>query len=164
MREIKLKGSTPDERLDNLEVLLKHLRRRMNKTIVGIIPPSLITSFVKEPNADGLVLTAAVPGGRIKKGLIVIRDMPSNGVELMLSVKDREKTFSRRLATKRAIEIIDLDLQLKLGDVLEFFVYGEAKNIWVSFLWDAEQSDKTIKQFLLDELEEPELETDDERI
>ena len=151
---MKLKGNTPDERLNHVEVLLKHMKNKLHKTVVGIIPPTLVSNFVQEPAEDGLVLTAALFGGKISKGLVVVREMPEGGVEYILKTTRPSGILSRSMKSKRKVEVINLDLELLIGDVIEFYVKGEAKNIWVSFLWEAEMIDKRVKQVMIAELEE----------
>lgn len=150
---MKLKGNTADERLNHAEVLLKHMKNKLHKTVVGIIPPTLISNFVQEPASDGLVLTAALFGGKITKGLVVVREMPKEGVKYTLVTTRKTGILSRSMNSKKRIEVIELDLELYLGDVIEFFVEGEARNIWVTFLWEAEMSDRRIKQLAISELE-----------
>ena len=150
---MKLKGNTPDERLNHVEVLLKHMKNKLHKTVVGIIPPTLVSNFVQEPAEDGLVLTAALFGGKITKGLIVIRNMPKGGVKYILKTTRQNGILSRSMSSRKRVEVIDLNLELLIGDVIEFYVEGKAKNIWVSFLWEAEVSDRRIEQALISGLE-----------
>lgn len=145
---------TQEERLKKLETTVKHMRRKLHKTVVGIIPPTLVTSFVQEPMENGLVMTAAFPGGKIKKALVVIKEMPKEGVELRLTNTRQAGLLSRSMTTKRKVEVIDLDLELSEGEVAEFYVDGEAKGIWTSLLWEAKMDDRQIKQLMIDELEE----------
>ena len=150
---MKLKGNTVEEKLKHVEVLFKHMGRKLHKTVVGIIPPSLVSSFVQEPLENGLVLTAALPGGRITKGLIVVKDMPKDGVSYTLKTVESDVTYLKTITTKKKVLVVDLDLELSVGTVLELWVDGDAKGIWTSFLWESEMGDKQIKQILLNELD-----------
>ncbi|MBU2395706.1 MAG: hypothetical protein KKH70_20420 [Gammaproteobacteria bacterium] len=154
---------TQEERIKQLEATIKHMRRKLHKTVVGIIPPTLVSNFVQEPMPNGLVMTAAFPGGKITKALVVIKEMPKEGIELRLTNVRQTGLLSRSMTTKRKVEVIDLDLELSQGEVAELYVTGEAKGIWVTFLWEAEMSDRLIKQVMLSELEELE-ELEDEGV
>jgi len=154
MRDFELKGNTADEKLKSAERMFKHLRGRMHKTVVGITPPTLVSNFIQKPAEDGLVMTAAFPGGKITKGLVVVKEMPKEGVEYTLkTIKAKGGLLSRSLETKRRVQVIDLDMELFMGDVIEFYASEGAAGIWVSFLWEAEMEDRKIQQFLREELE-----------
>ena len=83
----------------------------------------------------------------------MIRNMPKGWVKYILKTTRQNGILSRSMSSRKGVEVIDLNLELEVGDVIEFYVEGKAKNIWVSFLWEAEVSDRRIEQALISGLE-----------
>ena len=53
-RNFKLTGNT-EAKFKKLETILPRIMKRMNHKTVGIIPSSVLSSFIHEPGIDGLL-------------------------------------------------------------------------------------------------------------
>jgi len=151
-----MKKNSIDERLSRVEATVKHLSRRLHKTVLGVIPPTLINVYVHKPMEDGTILTAALVDGKIKKGLMVVKKYLVTGkVEFTCKLTRPDGEFFTSFKTSKLWEEIDLDIDVEIGDVFDFSVSdpNAVEGIWVTFLFDATMENKKIVKQLRDQLE-----------
>jgi len=151
-----MKENSMNERLSRVEAGVKHLSRRVHKTVLGIVPPTLVSAFVQKPMEDGTILTAALVDGKIKKGLMVVRKYLVPGkAEFTCKLTRPDGEFLTRFKTSMLWEEIDLDIDVEIGDVFEFKVDNPnaVEGVWVTFLFDVALENKKIVKQLRDQLE-----------
>lgn len=171
MRKFCLKGETVEERLNSAEVALKHAFRRLHKTVVGVIPPVPIFTYVQHPLDDGTIMTAVMPaGGRIRKGALAVRTYNHpKAIEFECSVERASGSYSEKFTTKKPVYLVDLGIDILAGDVITVKVdktrtdddsAWAIEGIWISFLFDMRIEDMAVVNRMIDELERIE----DERV
>ena len=151
-----MKNPDIEARVKALEVGFKHLSRRGEKATVGIIPPTVISTFVQKPLEDGTIFTAAMFEGKIKKGLMVVgKYFGTDRVGFTCRLVRPDGEYSTKFETKKQLEEIKLDIDVEAGDIFEFKIDDPlaVEGIWVSFLFDAKMGDKTIVKKIKEQLE-----------
>uniref|UniRef100_A0A6M3IFH2 Uncharacterized protein n=1 Tax=viral metagenome TaxID=1070528 RepID=A0A6M3IFH2_9ZZZZ len=148
--------NTLETRVSRLEAAIERLGRRAHKTVMGIVPPTLVYTFAQRPMEDGTILTAALFNGKITKGLMVVKEYISSAkLEFTLRVIRSDGDYSMKFKSSKLWEEIDLEIDVALGDVMEFSVDdpGGLLGIWISFLYEPAMEHKKVINQMRDQLE-----------
>ena len=165
MKKIILKGKTSEEKFKHIERFLSMFQRRLHKTMVGIIPPTMIPVNCRTPMEDGSILSYAVPAsGELLRAVMVINKFQAQDgkmVKFSYGVTNDSGDFSKTFETKKRVFIADLKMDVKTGDVLNLKVLDpknddgswKVEDIWVTFLFNIGIKDSVVKQQAFDQLE-----------
>jgi len=155
MKDI-IKGETIEDKMKHLNVLLKRMYRKLQKTVTGIITPFPISGYAKDP-VDSVVLRYMFPAsGKITVGGAYIENMPKEGIDIYTNIHRGDSVLSSSIWTNKKYALINPDVEILAGDRLVVSVVpkgGDVSGIWASFLWVPKVEDSEIKQFLIDDLE-----------
>lgn len=154
-RGFKFKGTT-DAKFKQLEIILPRIMANMSTKTYGIIPASIITSYVKlaTPNED--IFNGAMFAGKVKKvlfkiGMIEGKETPNYIIRL--TSKNNQNKFMAE--TKKLNHIIEVNVDVNDGDILTINQLTESVNlhsVYISALIELKQDNNTIKEFVTEEL------------
>ena len=140
------------------------MRRRLHKTVVGVLTPYPISSYCQS-SEQGDVLRYMFPtNGKITSGIMYIEGMPKKGVDINISITGAESR-SKSFKTKKPLSDLKFSEGIVGGDrlivsLLTDFESGFALGIWTAFMWVPEMKDAEMKQLLLQSLDSEEVEDD----
>jgi len=154
---IKIKGNTPEEKLQHVEKILNRMSRKLHKTVVGVMPPIPIIFSTDAPKEDGEIFTFLAPAsGRITDICLMVGEYKDQTpVEFKASVEGQVHGSSGSFRTRKNLTITALDLDVHPGDLLRLTTTaepGQINRIWLSFLYQL-GIDKVAKaNYIADEL------------
>lgn len=162
MKKDIVKGETVDEKFKSINAILRRMSLKLQRTIVGVIPPIPISSYVDIPPNDSIILRYFfLADGKISKGGLAI-----GKYNIKTSVKfsalfdgpkgGRYSTFE----TRSPVHLELMDIPVFAGDMLTFKLdtIGTedipivVEGIWSGFLYEIDIKNMNKEEFLIDEL------------
>lgn len=162
MNKIKLRGINVEEKIIHIERILQHFNRRLGKTIIGVIPPSPIFSFVAHPMDDGKIMSCAIPAeGRIQRGVMVIDDIrEEKEISIICRIDKPFGSSEQIIKTKKNVQILDISFDVDIGNILTISTpQPKVKNawvmngIWITLLYDIQLKHNRIEHSLIEGLD-----------
>ncbi len=152
-----IKGGTLEEQMKSVDVILKQMSGKLQKTVVGIITPFPISGYTDVP-VNSVVLRYMFPAdGKVTIGFAFVENMPECGVDIYINLHRGDAVDSVSIFTKKQTITVEPDIEVFAGDRLVVSMkvkgQGEVTGIWISFLWVPKIKDAEVKQFLIDDLE-----------
>ena len=133
--QIKLEGNTIEDKLIHLEAILTRLIRRSNKTITGVVPPSIIFEHFEEVQS-GRLLSFVVPAkGFIQSICMVIDKEEKKEVIFTVTKKSSNDSMSYSIPTTRTLITENIKVDCKVGDVITVEIDSAVKTIDLSILY-----------------------------
>jgi len=159
-----IKGKTLEQQMQSVDGYLASWNRRIPKTIAGVITPFPISGYENNP-ADKVVLRYMFPvGGKITIGGAFFDTMPKDGVDIYLNIHRGDAINSTSVFVNTKTIIVNPNADVIAGDRVVISVVpkgpGEITGVWTSFLWVPEVKVADVKNFLIEELEALEEETE----
>ena len=150
-----------EERIKQLELIVKRLMRRSRKHSIALITPYPISNSVFGEKVEGTVLRYMFPcEGRLTRGAIDFGKKPKQGISVTVSLMGDSGGRSKTFVLDRKREIVDMDIPVEPFDRLSIEIsYTVAKpedvltEFWTSFLWLPTTREVEIKQMLNEEIE-----------
>lgn len=129
-----VKGESVDKKFDSIERVLSRFSRRLHKSIVCAVPPSVISNYCPVLPDDGIVLRCIFPCKGKVKGVTVHYTSLSNDEKPTIDIvfTDGKKTDA---ATVRAFNPEINDVLVNNGTLMALKLNGQVENIWVSALF-----------------------------
>jgi len=150
-------GKTTEEKFGKVEQTLQRFSRRLSKTIIGVIPPTIIQGFAHEPDEDGTVFRAFIPiGGKLAGGGLYVDSYSTNQlVTFYCNVISPDARNGMKLVTKKQSQVLSFDFNIPAMSRLVIKVDDPkaVKDVWVGIALIIEPSEQETKQFLISELE-----------
>jgi hypothetical protein len=152
-----IEGSTPEEKFTQIERVIRRMSLRLHKTIVGIIPPTIVFEYIQKPLEDGVLLRAILPSGKLTKGFMYVEKY--TGTQMVNFSAEIHKTDgslqTRKFTTRKQSLIIEPDLAVDIGDRLIFKADDplSVEGIWVGFLFQIEKKDSVQETYVIDQIE-----------
>ena len=155
-RKMKLiKGRTLDERLQSVDKLLSWMSKRLNKKVLGVIPPIPFDTFVEEVPGDGVLFKKFfVLSGTISRGLLYVEEMPSNSqAVLTVSIAGPDGGAHVDVPMKKTMQVAP-NMQVLPGQRLTVSVNPPdgIRGVWVGLLLEPVIAQIQKEQFLLEQL------------
>ena len=162
------RGTTPEERFLSVETSLRRIAGRVRERVVGIIPPTIISSYITKPEPDGSIFRTIIPAQGVIKGgcfsidsytgkntvdFLLIAEGPS-GVAGLTTITSRKRIFS-----------LSTELPVAAGDRILFTCKEpeRVQGIWSSLLYQVSIKSSDYVEYVAEELRAMlEMETIDE--
>ena len=150
----KIRGGTTDEKFSNLETMLRRMSRRLVNESKAVIPPIPVFGFVQEP-VDSVITRCLIPAnGKITRVCLAILEYPSaNAESFKLTIESGQAKQSLMFSTKKRIEVLDVDYDVRAGDFVTLTTSAAVRSIWTAMLYSIEMSKSQVMSVLIDELE-----------
>ncbi len=167
-----ISGKTIEEKFESIETTLQHFKRRLQKTVIGVIPPTVIFSYVKKPEPDGTIVKCLLPAdGIVTRVCMAVSEYEGSGtVRFNCKIEGNKVVGPNRSTnlsfdTRRPVIVQDIGAIVTTGDyiVLSTTEPERVKGVFISILYEIKLKDNNIKAFLIDEFDKL-LEEPDERI
>ena len=129
-----VKGESADKKFDSIERVLARFSRRLHKSIICAVPPSVISNYCAELPDDGIILRCIFPCPGKVKG-VTLHYTPINNDEkptIDIVFTDGKKTDA---ATVKAFNPEINDVLVNNGTLMALKLNGQVENIWVSALF-----------------------------
>jgi hypothetical protein len=82
-----VKGTSVDENIDSIDLILQHWEGRLGNWITGIIPPIPILHHCKTPGEDGTVFAGLLPcGGKVTDAYLSIGSFKQRPITILISI------------------------------------------------------------------------------
>lgn len=146
-----------ETRVKRLETQVRRMSKRLHKTVIGVIPPVVISRYVETVPENGIILKEVSPtNARLTKSVLVVDSYEGKDqVEFRFEVEGAGGGSAAKFMTRRALTIEKLDLQIEPGTKLILRVMEPERvgQVWIGVLIEPEVSDSQVKRYLIDELE-----------
>ena len=156
--KVELKGDTPDKKFKHLERITERMSRKLQKTVIGLLPASPVFGFCADPTSgsimraifpsDGLITKIAVYFGRRAKENpeieIIVEEMGSSGREVHVVP-----------VPKKGI-VAEVNYPIKAGTRVQANVVNpteEVGDVWVGFLYEVAMQDLTKNKIAIEQFE-----------
>ena len=159
-RELAVKGSTLEEKMKSVEVILQRMSRKMTQKVIGILPVSPVFDFAHFPDPDGIIMRRLFPvSGRVTKAGIAFDSKGKKPIKLTFRVENDIflRSFSSAYMIKKKADVLEVNFDIKAGDKITVGIELEedeiVEGIWIGFVFEVALKDMSQKEFLLEELE-----------
>lgn len=148
-----IRGSTLEEQMKSVDMILQSFKRRLQKVVVGVIPPVVVPFYSAEVGTGDIVVRYMAPiSGVVYGGGMFIGEMKEKRVEINISVLSGRDQTTTTLEAKVGFNVLKRDLQLKAGDRIVISILGDAKDVWTSIVFEPRVESSKLKRVMLDEL------------
>jgi hypothetical protein len=136
-----LKGSF-DEKLKQVDKMLRRMHRRKNNYVIGVTPPIPVFDWTRTPDEDGVVFRKLMPGnGRITIGCMYIEklDMPLNP-QAVLTIDGRFGGSKVNIPIGRQAISVEPNMPVEFGQRLTLAIEPPeaCEGIWTAFLYEVD--------------------------
>lgn len=152
-----IQGETIEQQMKYLDKIIERVVKRSKTTVTGIITPYPISSYC-QTSVNGEVLRYMFStNGTLNNGVMLIEDMPKEGVTITVKSISGLQSQSVSTVTKKKAFEVPVDRKVSVGDRVVVYVEPvvEEENvsgIWVAFTWTPDRKDVDVKKYLLDEV------------
>ena len=164
-KPFKLYGNA-EAKLVQLERLLPRITRRLATKTFAMIPASIAHAYIKEVDPNEIIFKAVMFKGKVKKAIFKIGNLTGKGMpEYVCRINGLVKQNKFLIKTKKLLHVMEFDLPVEDGDVVEISMAGEdvvIHDVFITVLIQLNKDLNEVKEFLIDELESTKEE--DERI
>jgi len=139
-----LKGSV-NEKLDQIDRLIRHLKVRSRNYVIGVTPPIPVFDYIDKPDNDGVVFRKIMPAnGIITVGCMWIEEF-SRKLELVatLTTEDADGNSSVNIPVTRQAMGIKPNLPVNFGQRITLSINPAEKcrGVWTAFLFEIDSSE-----------------------
>jgi len=148
-----------EERISNLETIVRRLSRRSRKHASAIVTPYPISNCVIGENIKGDVLKYMFCAkGLISKGLLVFGKKPKVGVKVKIDISNDIGGSSRTYVVTRKSTLVEPNIEVFSSDRLTISVdpvdeEDKVTEVWMSFLWIPSVEETDVKRVLISSLD-----------
>jgi len=159
MRPLEIKGNDADQKLKHVEVILRRMTRRLQKTVVGLIPSTPIFGYVESIADTPVILRAIFPAeGTITKAAVAFEPRPKKGIEVEIKITHMHKLDSEAhtLYIPKNGLLLDIDYKVSAGTQLKVTANTDPDflgGLWLSLLYEVSVRDMNQVKFAIDQLD-----------
>lgn len=159
MREVKIKGDTPEQKFEHLEVILRRMFRRLHKTVVGLIPASPIFGYCESPVKDPSILRAIFPADGIITHVALKSDKCSKKAKVFVDVVSGDEEVTKSFLLREKATVDKVDFLVHAGDTLEVWIEDSveedkaSRGIWIGLLYQVGVKDLVSINLAVDQIE-----------
>jgi hypothetical protein len=157
MRKSIVNGTSTEEKFAQVDRILQSHGRRLHKTIIGVIPPMIVSEYVKIPEPDGVILRRICPTeGTITKAAIAIDAyIDKTPVTFDIRVESPAGGAHFNMLTRKLMFVFKPELPVVPGTKLILSVDKplNISGIWIGYLYDIGLADMTKQKFLIEDFE-----------
>ena len=158
-KSFKLYGNA-EAKLTQLERLLPRIVRRLATKTFAVIPASMLHTYVKEVDPNEVIFKAVMFQGKVKKAIFKTGGLTGKGTpEYICRINGLVQQKKFMVKTKKLLHIMEFDLPVEEGDVVEISMAGEdvvIHDVFITVLIQLAKDLNEVKEFVLDELEKSE--------
>ena len=148
-----------EKRIAWIETIITRLARRSIPTAKAIIPPYPISNCVIGENVSGeILLYMFACRGVINKGLMVLGSKPKEPVTITITLSNEIGSQSKSYIITRKETLVEPNIEVFSRDQLVISLQSSIESVvnevWTTFLWTPTIKEATVKQFLIDELDQ----------
>ena len=156
-RDIKIKGNTVDEKINNIELILQRMSRKLSTKMIAVVSPTPFFNYIDSPDAEDIVARMMFPAAGKITCLCYHFEQMEKSVNILLNVKNgiSGESYQTTQDVKKKSAVIYPDFKVNSGDMFTVKIVPEegklVSGIWIGILY--EMSDKGVikKDFLLSE-------------
>lgn len=141
------------------EQMIKHIARRLHKTVVGALPPIPVSGYAAAPETDGTVFRHMFAvGGTLQTGSLHIEEGEVKDLNIEIQLDSEERSRKVSFSTKKYTATLEgMGVEIQAGDRLTVRLGSvEFKGIWISLLLEVTLEDAKMQQYLIDALDQVE--------
>jgi len=154
-----VKGDTAEAKFKSINITLKHFARKLQKTVVGLVPSAPVFEFVFIPSSDGVILRRVFPTkGRITKSCVYVASHEGKGptvFDVRLDFVEGMSSTVHSFEVKNKPLLFDLDTPVSGGDrwTLSVREPEKVRGIWVGFLYEVDYRSLGSEKFAIEQFE-----------
>jgi hypothetical protein len=123
MRDLTLKGNTPEQKLKHAETILNRLARRTKKSVAVLMPPCPISMYRDDIPGIGAFFTfLSAIEGKIKTLCLEVQCTKFKGAKISLAIERKGAAPGASFSVGSGIGIYDTDIDVKVGDKIIFYL------------------------------------------
>ena len=156
-RELKVKGKTPDERINNIEVILQRMSKKMSTKLVAVVTPTPLFSYVEFPDDNDVVARMMFPAAGEITCLCYHFEHMGKSVSILINAKNgiNGESFQTTQDVRKSSDIIYPDFIINPGDTLTVKTTPQddkkVSGVWIGILYEMSSKNTVKKDFLLSE-------------
>jgi len=156
-RDIKIKGNTVDEKINNIELILQRMSRKLSTKMIAVVSPTPFFNYIDSPDADDVVARMMFPAAGKITSLCYHFEQTSKSVDILLNIKNGITGASLQTTqkVKKSSDIIYPDFTVNPGDMFTIKVTPQEDEqvlgVWIGILYEMSSKDVIKKDFLLSE-------------
>jgi len=147
-----LRGSA-DEKLIQVEKILRHLNRLRGNYVIGVTPPIPVFDWIQQPDDHGVVFRKLLPGnGKITMGCMFIEKLDRQvGAQAVLLVEGVLGGTKLNIPLDRQMITLQPDMPVEFGQRLTLSIEPpeSCQGIWTAFLYEVAVQHAQERQQLL---------------
>ena len=155
--KVELKGDTPEKKFKHLERIIERMSRRLQKTVIGLLPMAPIFGHVSDPVNDPCILSTLFPAdGMVTHVALKAEDAPK-GTKLVVEFTSGNDKVSKTFKLKNVSIVEKTDFEVKAGDLLEAFVETTEEGsgpVWVGILYQISMKDSIRTPIAIEQFEQ----------
>ena len=157
--KIEIKGNTPEKKFKHVEHILQRMGRRLQKTVIGLVPASPVFGFCADPSsnaviraifpADGLITKVAVFFG--KRG----KEDPNIDIRIERMGELGYESYSMPVSKKGIVA--EVNYAIRAGSRVQATVINpteEVGDVWVGFLYQVGMQDLAKTKIAIEQFEQ----------
>ena len=151
-------GTTAEEKFASIEIALQRMRRRLAKTVVVVMPPTIMQGYCITPEEDGTIFRGFFPvKGKLKAGGFYIGKYNiTEPITIYCDLISPDSRGGTKFTTlkRQMVENFNLDVpecsrvRIRVDDP------ASISDIWIGLAIVVEQSYAETQQFLIKELDQ----------
>lgn len=162
MKKSIVKGNSADEKIKSIDTIINRMYRKIHQTVVGVMPPIPISSYVDIPPVDNVLLRYffLADGIITKGGLAIEKYNVKKGVKFSASFDGPSGGRYTIFETRSPVYLEKINVPVKAGDRLTFALSTLStedipiviEGVWSGFLYEVNMKDMGKETFIIDEL------------
>jgi hypothetical protein len=157
MKALKIQGSTTEKKFEHLETILERLSRKLNKTVVAVMPLVPFMGYVERADPRGVVVSGLVPGEcRIVRLCLAVEtyadaDTP---VEFKFEIGHGDNIGVKVFSSNAPLIIEEVGFEVPRGTLMTLRVDDPSLIVGIRYgiLFDMGSKLQTSQEFIIDEL------------
>jgi len=161
--KVELKGDTPEKKFKHLERIIERMSRRLQKTVIGLVPVSPIFGYLDNLSNGCEVARMIFPAeGIITKVASRVSACGKNArIHINILSRDNQEQGAT-FPLKAKVFVQDIDFPIKAGDALSLWISDEedensakgTAGIWIGFLYQVGMRDLAKTKIAIEQFEQ----------
>ena len=155
--KVELKGDTPEKKFKHLERIIGRMSRRLQKTVIGLLPVAPILGHVNDPVNEPCILSIIFPAdGIITHAALRAEDAPK-GTKLEIDFTSGSEKTTKTFALKNISVVEKIHYEVRAGDILEAFVETTEEGsgqVWLGILYQIAMKDSMMTPIAIEQFEQ----------
>jgi len=157
--KVELKGDTPEKKFKHLERILQRMSRRLQKTVIGLVPSSPVFGFCADPMSDAVMRVIFPADGIITKVAVFFGKRGKDNPEIEIKLEQMGSTGHEAYAIpipKKGI-VADVDYTVRAGTRVQATVVNpteEVGDVWIGFLYEVGMQDLAKSKIAIEQFEQ----------